>query len=315
MYNPELKEKFIREYTNDIKRIKTCIAIFNTTEPYEQKWGADLCTKSEAELSPMLDDITGFRVHSKWSVLIFLKNYVKWCINTNVPGVCNGMLKADRVGVDKLKRQSVANPAHLQMYLNNVFSPESEETVDDIYRVFYWLAYGGMTEEDILSVKINDVDLDKMIVRYRGYQAAPLYREAIPAIKNCMTLTSFSCDHPQFNRKQRGMGDTLVRGFSEKINLHSVRTMLSRYTKRALEEGKTEQNLSYFRVWLSGLFYRMYEMEQIGAKVDFMPAAALSMEGKTYKLSSERDTMGIKQRQLARDYFNDYERWKLAYKI
>ena len=43
--------------------------------------------------------------------------------------------------------------------------------------------------------------------------------------------------------------------------------------------------------------------------------AAQQMVGKTYKLDSGRNTPEAKKRQLARDYMDDYERWKLAFKI
>ena len=78
---------------------------------------------------------------------------------------------------------------------------------------------------------------------------------------------------------------------------------------------KTDLKLSYFRVWISGLFYRMYERERAGMPVDFSAAAAQFMEGKTYKLDRGRNTPEAKKRQLTRDYLEDYERWKLAFAI
>lgn len=317
MYNEELKTKFVRGYTNSISTAEVCQTIFNAFEQYEVEWGADLCTRSAEELQPVVDNLVGFRARSKWMRLIILKDYVKWCIGMKVPGACDGMLKIETVGLEKVKHQTVASPLHLQRYLDSICEPESEETTDNIYRCFYWLAYGGVAEEDILSIKCSDVDLNNMVVRYNDTEV-PIYREALPAFKNCVKLTQFVYKHPNYDKlvyKDRADGDTLVRGIRSAPSIKAMRVELSRRSKAKMDEGKTDLKLSYFRVWISGLFYRMYERERAGMPVDFSAAAAQFMEGKTYKLDRGRNTPEAKKRQLTRDYLEDYERWKLAFAI
>lgn len=317
MYNEELKTKFVRGYTNSISTADVCQTIFNAFEQYEVEWDADLCTRSAEELQPVVDNLVGFRARSKWMRLIILKDYVKWCIGMKVPGACDGMLKIETVGLEKVKHQTVASPLHLQRYLDSICEPESEETTDNIYRCFYWLAYGGVAEEDILSIKCSDVDLNSMVVRYNGTEV-PIYREALQAFKNCVKLTQFVYKHPNYDKlvyKDRADGDTLVRGIRSAPSIKAMRVELSRRSKAKMDEGKTDLKLSYFRVWISGLFYRMYERERAGMPVDFSAAAAQFMEGKTYKLDRGRNTPEAKKRQLTRDYLEDYERWKLAFAI
>ena len=317
MYNEELKTKFVRGYTNSISTAEVCQTIFNAFKQYEVEWGADLCTRSTEELQPVVDGLVGLRARSKWMRLIILKDYVKWCIGMKVPGACDGMLKIETVGLEKVKHQTVASPLHLQRYLDSICEPESEETTDNIYRCFYWLAYGGVAEEDILSIKCSDVDLNNMVVRYNDTEV-PIYREALPAFKNCVKLTQFVYKHPNYDKlvyKDRADGDTLVRGIRSAPSIKAMRVELSRRSKAKMDEGKTDLKLSYFRVWISGLFYRMYERERAGIPVDFSAAAAQFMEGKTYKLDRGRNTPEAKKRQLTRDYLEDYERWKLAFAI
>lgn len=317
MYNEGLKTKFVRGYTNSISTAEVCQTIFNAFEQYEIEWGADLCTRSTEELQPVVGGLVGFRARSKWMRLIILKDYVKWCIGMKVPGACDGMLKIETVGLEKVKHQTVASPLHLQRYLDSICEPESEETTDNIYRCFYWLAYGGVAEEDILSIKCSDVDLNNMVVRYNDTEV-PIYREALPAFKNCVKLTQFVYKHPNYDKlvyKDRADGDTLVRGIRSAPSIKAMRVELSRRSKAKMDEGKTDLKLSYFRVWISGLFYRMYERERAGMPVDFSAAAAQFMEGKTYKLDRGRNTPEAKKRQLTRDYLEDYERWKLAFAI
>lgn len=317
MYNEELKTKFVRGYTTSVYTADVCQNIFNAFEPHEVRWGADLCTKSAEELQPIVDEIVGLRARSKWIRLIILKDYVKWCIGMKVPGACDGMLNITTIGLDKVRRQTVANPLHLQSYLNSICEPESEKTTDNIYRCFYWLAYSGVAEEDILNIKCSDVDLSNMVVRYKGIEV-PIYREALPAFNNCVNLTQFVYKHPNYDKlvyKDRAEGDTLIRGIRSAPSLKAMRVELSRRSKVKIDEGKTDLKMSYFRVWISGLFYRMYERERAGMPVDFSASASEFMEGKTYKLDTGRNTQEAKKRQLVKDYLEDYERWKLAFAI
>lgn len=326
MYNTEIKTRFITEFSTSTARRHAATVMFNTLEPYEKQWGADFCTRSNEELQPVVSELVGFRASSKKLRLTILKEYVRWCIKNQIDGACDELFSIEELGLDKLKRQMVANPQHLQRYLNCICDAESEETVGCIYRCFYWLAYGGMKEEDVLDVVESEVDLTDMVVRHNGSEY-PIYREAIPAFKNCVNLREFRYKHANYAAdkvvfKERASGDMLLRGISESKSIKAVRVEMSRRAKNPkfkslADEGDKSLNLklSFYRVWLSGLFYRTYEAERAGMPADFLAAAEEFMEGKTYKLDSGRNLIGAKQRQLASDYLEDYNRWKEAYSI
>lgn len=324
MYNTEVKSKFIKEFSTSTGRRHAAVVMFNTLEPYETKWGADFCTRNKEELQPVVNEIVGFRTSSKKLRLTILKEYVRWCIKNQIEGACDELFLIEEIGLDKLRRQMVANPQHLQRYLNCICDTESEETVECVYRCFYWLAYGGMSEKDTLDVTVDDVDFINMVVKYNG-QEYPIYREAISAFKNCVELTQFRYKHPNYDKvifKERASGKRLLRGNSEQKSLNALRVEMSRRAKNPKFKSLSDQEdksldlkLSFYRVWLSGLFYRTYEAERAGMPVDFMAAAEEFMEGKTYKLDSGRNLIGAKQRQLASDYLEDYNRWKDAYSI
>lgn len=319
MYNEELKTRFIREYAQSLSRAKACQQAFNAMEPYEKRWGADFCTKSTAELEPVIQQLVGFRVRSRWQRIIIFQKYVKWCMANRVDGACDGMLHIDSVGLSKIRTQMVANPTQLQMYLNVICEPESEQTTDNIYRCFYWMAYSGMEEEAILNVKCSDVDFENMVI-HSGGEEFEIYREAIPAFKNAATLTEFVYKHPCYLPgkkviRNRAPGDTLIRGIRSTTSVASLRVELSRRSKKFIEDGRTDKQLSYYRVWLSGLFYRMHQRELAGIPVDFTGAASKFMEGKTYKLDTGRNTPEAKKRAVVNDYVQDYERWKAAFQM
>lgn len=318
MYNAELKEKFVKEYTDSINIRKSFLSLFNTTEKYEKEWGADICTKTEDELKDFAEDIIGFRYTSK-SRISLLRNYVEWCINNGVPGACDGALKLTVDGLEKLKHEMVRNPRHLQRYLDDICSPESDCTADNAVRCYYWLAYAGMKEEDIFNVKGSDVKFDDMIVGYNN-EAYTLYRESLPAFKNCVYLKEFVYVHPNYPpvKRERVPGDILIRGFRSTPTVYSMRVELSRRSKKYLERCKKNGNndalkLSYYRVWLSGIFYRFYEDELAGIKPNFKALVDMVSGDKIYKMDSGRNTQLAKHRKLASEYSADYKRWKMTF--
>lgn len=319
MYNEELKTRFIQEYTNSISRAEACVQAFNAMEQFEVRWGKDFCTKTAAELEPVIEQLVGFRARSRWSRIIIFQKYVKWCVAHRVKDACDGMLQVECVGLDKVKSQMVSNPTMLQAYLDVVCDHESEQTTDNIYRCFYWLAYSGMEERDILNVKCSDVDFNNMVVRYGGVEYE-IQREAIPAFRNAATLTEFVYKHPNYPPdkrviRNRAPGDTLIRGVRSTTTLAALRVELSRRSKKFIEDGMTDKQLSYYRVYLSGLFYNMKKREEAGIPVDFSGAASRFMEGKTYKLDAGRNTQEAKKRAVVNDYLQDYERWKAAFNL
>lgn len=313
MYNEELKTKFIRNYTQSPATAKHAGVIFNAVEPYEQIWGADLCTKSTEELQPIVDSMVGLRYNSRWMTISILKEYTRWCCAHKVPGAQDGMAGVEVVGIDAVRKRMVASPLHLQKFLDEVFDPESDETIDIIYRCFYWMAYAGIDEEDTFLITVDDVDFTSMSIRYKGMNV-PIYREALPAFRNAVGLTSFAYKHPNYSkviRRDRVSGVTIMRGIKTTALLSTIRSTLSTRVSKAIADGKTEQQLSFYRVWISGLFYRMYERERAGFPVNFSEAATRYMVGKTYKNRTEQAQRNL----LARDYLIDYQRWKLAFSI
>lgn len=315
MYNEKRKEEFIQLYSKSMSTQKACRNVFNAFEKYEEAWGADLCTRSTEELQPIINMIVGLRGRTKWARLIILKKYVKWCIGTGVDGATSGMLDITHIGLEKMRQETIPNPSALQQYLNSIFVPPEKNTTSNVYHCYCWLAYMGFAEEDILKVKISDVDLDKMIIHYPERGDVQIYKAAIPCIKNCVERDDFVFQSSHYETTiPRVEGNTLVRGIKQQPNLLSIRSIVSR-TAKANEE-KTGMRLSYFRIWLSGVFYRKLIDEINGEQdINFEDIVAIQTARKTYKLDSGRNTISDKKKYLAREYKDDYDRWKLTWRL
>lgn len=319
MYNEELKTRFISDYTQSINTAHVATSTFNAFAPYEEDWSADLCTRSAEELQPVIDSVLALRVRSQWVSMSILKEYVRWCIANKVPGACDGMLHITIVGLDKVRKQMVSSPLHLQRCLNEVFDPEQDGTIDNIYRCYFWMAYAGMKEEDIISVKASDVCFQEQCIKFND-TSIPLYRESLPAFHNSVELTSFMYQHPNYKKpivRQRVDGNSILRGIRADTKLLTIRSTLSKRMKEAETSGMTEVKLSYFRVWISGLFYRVYEQERAGIPANFSDAVETMMAGKTYRIEgvNKRIKVSHKKNRRELDYMEDYQRWKLAFSI
>lgn len=314
MYNEEVKVKFIREYTHSEHMANFIATLFNTFTTYEESWGADLCTRTKDELQPVVDNVLGLRTRSQWPGLLVLRTYCKWCITNNVPGACDGATQITAVGVDKIRKQMVSGPVHLQKYLDDVFPPVEDETVSIVYRCYFWMAFSGISEADALLVKCSDVDFTNLVIRFAGKEYE-LYREAIPTFRLAVTLDSFQYFHenPTYVvRRDRQSGDTILRGIKPITTVLSLRSAVCGQPKKAFEEGRTEQRLSYRRAMLSGLFYRNYERERSGLPLNFADVVIEETRGKTYALNRRMKVEHIQNR-LERDYLEDYQRWKFVF--
>lgn len=316
MYNAELKSRFVKDYTKSINTANVATTVFEAFEPYETSWNADLCTRDREELQPAIDDILALRSRSQWMSLTILKEYVKWCIAMKVPDACDGMLNIEAAGLAKVRRQMVSSPLHLQRVLDEVFDKESEETIDVTYRCYYWMAFGGIKEDDTLLVRASDIDFANMEIVYQDTHV-PLYREALPAFHKAVELNSFCYKNPNYSRtitRDRVSGDTLMRGIRAVKKTATLRSILSKKSAKAIEDGLTQQQLSFYRVWMSGLFYRMYDRERAGIPVDFSEAATDFVADRTYVLNG-RIKLEHKQNRIEKNYMEDYQRWKLAFSI
>lgn len=312
MYNSDLKTRFIREYTDVLSIAEKCKNLFNSVEKYEIEWGADICTVDKERISTVLSDLVGLRTKNQYGLLKILRTYSNWCIKNGVENACDSMLNINDVGLEKIRNQMVSSPLHLDRYLNEICDERSLETTDMVIRCYCWLAYMGFSEDEILNIKVDDVDFDYMVVRHNNKEA-PIYRESLLSFKQCVKTTSFLYINPtykDYKYKDRISGDLLLRGLSQPQK-HSLRGSLCRNIRESVEQGRTTKRLSLYRIWLSGVFYRAYELERVGCEPDFKNNASEFIRNKQL---SDID-LNKKMRRVAKEYLDDYERWKLAFSI
>ena len=325
MYNQKLKEKFIATISSEAHR-KSMLAAFNAVGKYEENLGKDICTMSNEELLPILTETSGFRTRTRRIRKYLLESYVDWCVREEkVVGACDAIFSVNDLGLEKLKRQMVVDPGHLQTYLDCLYESEDEETIDCVNRCYFWLAFMGFDEERLADIACADVNLQEMVLVFEENEYV-IYKESLQAFQKCVELDYFVINHPNYApvKKRRSDGNQLLRGVRSGVAINNIRATTSRRQgDRSSWRGKYRSNpsinmdlkLSYYRVKLSGLFYRMHEAEMKGMKPDFTAAAEYFMGDYEYKLEKSRNKRGAKVRQVASEYRSDYKRWKEAYSL
>ena len=301
MYNAEQKSRFVKSFTDSVSVRSEAQKLFDMLEPYEERHGGDLCTMTGEEILHAVSGRVGVRNRSAILVMKILREYGKWCKEQGIPGSTDALQDMRDAGVERMRNTTLRNPRHLQSWLDAICLPESAMTTDNAVRVYCWLGYAGFSAEEAITVRSGEVDFRKQLILHNGREY-PIYRESLPAMHNCAELDSFI--------RKRIPGDILVRGVRSEQTVVALRVELTR--KKKLLAGTPEEgmDISYRRIWLSGLFYRMYEDEQAGLPVDFLAAA----DAQLYDLPARSTRAGAvknsKRNELAREYQINYERWK-----
>ena len=323
LYNPIQKERFLEsiQTSNTMEDLFRNVFAFVSEE--EEARGADVCTWDAEALRECLEKLAGLRSYSSGNRAQLLKRYIRWCLDKHINGASNAIFSLEADGSGKIREMSVSGPADLQRRLDSFLSPEEDLTADLILRGYCWFAFMGLSEEESVAVESGDVSLDYRLIT-RADRRYFMPEEAF----NCMKALMGPCfhySHPQYSEeyvtRDRAEGKKLLRGLrNPEPGVKSLRAMLANKKAEARREGKSDTRISYYRIWLSGEFYRMYQSEQNGAEVDFLYLGerALQMReasSKPYKLESEKGkrTENSKKREIAREFRIDYERWKATY--
>lgn len=305
MYNEGLKLCFINDYTQKESVRELCLYTFNSIQRYEEKLATDICAIREDDLMEILEDISGIQSNSRVRVI---RAYVKWCLEHNIENACDDLLKIDFEPLEKIRTRMVSNPLHLQMVLDEIFDAESAMSIDNVYRCYCWLAFMGVPESEAITIPADDVDLENLTVS-SGRQKYRIYPESLPAFRNCKLSDSFIVADTE---KKRYASNNILRGIKSPFKAVTLRSAITKRKKRATTEEFTPKEISYSWLWLSGVFYRMYESERAGIKPDFGPLAVMHMENRNF-YPEKNSLMRKRVNEFSKNFLRRYQLWKKVY--
>ena len=318
MYNEDQKLAFIKTIHAGVDRLERVSGVFLSTAPYERKAGKDFSAMSLKEAQEFVDDFVSTRTQGKYNRLCILRSYVKWCISSKTPGANDNFLHVNVLGLEKVRYSTVSGPAHLNRFLETVFPKPEEETVAVVHCTYLWLAFSGLSEEEALSLRRDQVDINSMTI-WSGERAVPIYRESLKNLTMAMTLSEFKVPR-EYSKKvkfgiRKRVGDPalVLRTTVDKTIKRNIRSQISDAIREYQEENHIKiERLSYRRVWTSGVFYRMSELEKAGLPVNFGPIMDLE-KAIGYATSDTDNEKYISGKEHS--WEADYNRWKLAFSI
>lgn len=319
MFNEQFKTKFLCEVTESDAVREYCSALFKSSEMLELKFDKDLSEFSIDEMQQFYCTNFGMRVLSRSTKLWALNRYVEWARLHGMNVVCDVMHDLNADNSQAYRTRMVCSPKHLQRYMDKVFRPESDNTIDVIYRSIFWMAFCGIERDDIEGLRDSDIDVDLMRVMVKGREI-PLYEEAVASLHLSSALTAFRVIHPKYPDKEvwcdRIDGRLLLRGIKKssntKISVQNYLNQMTRIIKLAFDANKVDAKLSFSSVKLSGIFYRMYLRELHGMKADFHAIASREIAAKG---AASEDDIKRNQNRRAKTLHTDYIGWQDAFEL
>lgn len=324
MFNPQLKEAFMRKYTTSGNTQKLLLYIFRKTGEVESKYGIDFCRMNVPQTKEAFDNASGVKTNGAGAVLKILKMYINWC-------TANGLWATDAIqfvridGYEKLRNSHLASPHHLAVSLDAAFPHPEENEIEYIYRSFLWLGYIGLQDTEAIRVTASNLNFDTMKLTFPKHREPyEFYTDSKPDLLKAAYLTSFTESRCRGHRiAQRAEGNEILRGKPSKKSMEerlesTFRPFICRAFKAAAEhpieqEEKPSLKLNYKSVYASGLFYRTYERERRGVSPKFdeiiMKERRMSREEYSQQTPAERNYFD----ELIRNTRKDYENWRSVF--
>jgi len=322
MYNEELKTRYLEELSPTSASYVLAKEIFSTAESMERSLGKDVCQFTDVELEELSEKLP-MRRHSSFQILErILRDYAKWC-SENQLEVSESAAAGKVVNVVIADQKWFASPRDLEKALDRVFEPVSAGTYDTLYRAYFWLAFSGMSIDDVFELKTDDIDFANATITFSDElpngeprtRTFPIYRESIPALRDACNANGFVLDNPTYETpvikpRERGAGYVL-RGFSGKSTKKQFSVQVSR--RIANSAGVSGVILEFRSVKLSGIFFREYEreiVEPVAESKMFQEVLEEEMQYKTAKREFTNVQFVRERSRSRRNYIADYKVWK-----
>ena len=269
MYNEKIKRAYIDSIELISQRIKAA-RFLEAIKQIETEAGMDLYEMSVSQLENSLKKMGNVKVGSARSQLMYARLYCKWCYLNHIDGATDSYkwLKSLNADLSAIREKTVGNPLGLKIYLDTVFSKESDMTSDNIIKAAFWLVYCGVLPNDIYTVKNSEIDMINLRIKLANGYFASIPPEAIPSIRNCLEAKSFRYEKNKYNNPvKRVDGDVLLRGMRTVGTIKTLFPVIGKRTRKAFTDGITDQNLTMSNVRDSGIYYRAYSAEIAGVTI------------------------------------------------
>jgi len=317
-YNKEQKQLYLDSLPiYDTENPKTVfISNFNIISKYEHLFQKDISEMSLPQLLNVLSMTAPAGYTAKSIKLSFYKDYIDWCIK-NGKTAKNVNLLDEVTAKDinsslAIKSQRIKNKNHLNEILETVYKMNDDEMQEQI-KLICWLAFYGFNTDDIINLKKIDIDYDKkQIYKQSTEQKIDIAEDFVMELcRNCSNHTKITSinAHGYYDKKLKDNNYVFRNTYNcedELITETFIRRRFRKLNNDYAEFTGGTLSLSVDRINLSGIFYKIYLLEQTGE------AITQNTMIEYFNIHYENEsTMRNEPRKILIDYTN----WKKAFEL
>lgn len=315
MRNEERKKDYLELLSDSKNTIANAVRAFRLFSEAEDRTGYDFCEMPLNIIQPVINKVTTSRSSSVNAIIFSLKNYVIWCEQRGI-ATSDAVFHIKIDPSNRISSEMPKDPAMMKAILDTVFDDPKHETVDIVYRAFFWFAYIGIYDTQAIDLNTDDVDIKNMTVTYqkKHYSIPEQAKEDILAAVEAEQFILYH-DNPYYEKVQdRASGRAVLRTVRmRRPDLDNFRATISKKTKQSTFR------LSYRKILLAGEYHRWYLAELQGEDtVELIRKFAENDYDYRETLLTNRDsfdagTKRIKISAAVKQLDKDYNFWKVVY--
>lgn len=277
MYNEIVKNEFLdyilnTTLKNDLKKDQeNWIVFLKAVSVAEEMYDVDIYNADYEITKAMLAMILTNSFAYKTKLFSNLHIYIGWCIVKQKSISQRNLL--DTITLDDIDfsrstvNTMIKNEAELLNFLNISFNKESDDTIDNLYRIYSLLLFSGFKLKETLLIEKCEVDFENANIR-SGNKEINISQTTLKYIKNFMELEGY-----KNGKNYRNKADTkYLLDFSV-----SNRRNVASYCQAALSKANAEYKkitgeeiqLNATNILKSGIFSRIYENEKKLNSIDY----------------------------------------------
>lgn len=295
-YNEDLKLKFAAEAEVPPSYKRYVAQLFNASYSKEEELQKDIGQWSRNEIIKFLEENVSFAYGTYKTHIFSLNAYLLWCDKEFSP------IELQEVEFSKVQKNNLfGSPEDLQNWLDRAFDPIKLNSLAILHRTHVWLCYMGIPDGDLLQIDISDVNTAKKIISVGGVNYR-IPKEAIPTIKRCKSLEEFIKYGSTIYKVNRVEGPMFLRRTNEGKD-HDKQVKQWRHSASIASKLPVQTQA----IRRSGIFYRMYTLEQQGITPNYLQAYSEFAEGASDWIRNNRKSVYISSTKI------EYEAWKKAF--
>ena len=297
MYNQEIKERFLAEYTAGGRNENTCRSILELIGIYEEAIQVDIAEMSHNDA---VEAVRGTKTGSYGSaahVASLIKSYARWCKDSGALSNVNCALMS--ISVDDIDSSRHLSTLLFKSEDDLISEMRSVRPFDDGYfevvvLLFAWL---GIDTRTSMSIKIDDVNIEDKFIKIESDGRIVQFSDAVADVISVYAKTKVGTRAARGETRQvyrDNSYDRFIRKFcppkqlGKELTLSQVRSAISEMNQIYVEEGN-ESRLNTSNVMVSGALHRVWTLEQSGLDVfsvknKSIVAEAFGLDAKPYEV-------------------------------